>query len=212
MADRPVLDLHPTPRRPILPGKECAGLRCSLRSSTSLKSFCYPISHYFLSLFAFLASPEQPPGRGRPHPRHGQHGVAVRLELPTDPLLLQKVWGAGWDPCCSLLMPLLPRCRCLPAPIPLPFKLREEWQLGAREDWRFTEMQRQTGPFVQGMRKGRDGEGETLIASRYVGPRLWPWLSFFAAYLSQVRGRPSHLVPPVSRQPTLLSLHLPPST
>ncbi|GAX75621.1 hypothetical protein CEUSTIGMA_g3065.t1 [Chlamydomonas eustigma] len=37
---------------------------------------------------------------------------------------------------------------------------REEWQLGAREDWRFTDMAKICG-------------------------RHWPWLSFFAAYLSQ---------------------------
>jgi steroid 5-alpha reductase family enzyme len=38
---------------------------------------------------------------------------------------------------------------------------REEWQFGAREDWRFTEM------------------------SKMLGPRIWPFACFFAAYVSQ---------------------------
>lgn len=37
---------------------------------------------------------------------------------------------------------------------------REKWQLGAREDWRFTDMSRQYG-------------------------KHWWWISFFAVYLSQ---------------------------
>lgn len=45
-------------------------------------------------------------------------------------------------------------------PLGLPYLFREEWQFGAREDWRFTDM---AVPFG----------------------RHWTWVSFFAAYLSQ---------------------------
>ena len=54
----------------------------------------------------------------------------------------------------------------LPRPISRPTPLlpppREEWQFGAREDWRFLDMSASCG-----------------------GPQRWWWLSFFAAYLSQ---------------------------
>lgn len=48
---------------------------------------------------------------------------------------------------------------------------REDWQWGAREDWRFTDMRRQYG-------------------------KHWWWVSFFAVYLSQqVDDDPQNITP-----------------
>lgn len=48
---------------------------------------------------------------------------------------------------------------------------REQWQWGAREDWRFHDLRKEYS-------------------------RNWWWLSFFAVYLSQQVGHPPHLNPP----------------
>lgn len=61
---------------------------------------------------------------------------------------------------CSSLPPILSDS-LVPLPLPLTYDTaREEWQFGAREDWRFTDMSAQLG-------------------------RIWWLVSFFATYLSQ---------------------------